>query len=153
MKNYLMICLLVCGFIGFYSCGPDELDGLVASIAGEEFDSSLTAVYSFTPLDSVLIITGTSGGILNTSTLMLTVVDYQGEGSYEIDGVLNFGSYVPSILDTVAFEGISGNINLTSVTEDNIQGTFEFVGEHTDFLSGDVLATTNVEDGEFNITQ
>ena len=140
-----MICILLISFSSFYSCG-EEIDGIVATIDGESFTANNSIAFSLNSSD-ILTITGFE----DTTHLSFSVV-YGGEGNYDVSEFPLLINYFQGPTDSIYYNGVSGNIEISSFSDDNVQGTFDFVIRQVDD-DGNVLDEIDVEDGEFNITQ
>ncbi len=126
---------------------------LTATINEEEFES-LNLLTTFVEVDSSFVtITGSTGGI-NAQSIVFSLADFEGTGSYELGGnSLSFATYADGVASleayTTAVDPGSGTLNLTVLTETIAEGTFSFTASRED-ENGDVQ-TIEVLDGAFGI--
>tara|TARA_R110002124_G_scaffold87407_1_gene225072 strand:+ start:101804 stop:102328 length:525 start_codon:yes stop_codon:yes gene_type:complete len=169
MKNFTktMFATLVCVTLVFTGCKKDDDGGmgsgltegnLTATVNGNNFQSlEGTTAAQETNSGGVRVI-AVSAGTINSENLQMIVQNFDGVGTYPLN-LLNIGtySYLPDpsnpdpnsvvIYSTVNGTGNAGEINISSYSSTNVQGTFSFTG----YNINDPNDTSTVSNGSFNI--
>lgn len=162
MKLLPLLLLLTCLTLGIASCnllgGNEDPSSMTAMVNGEEWESNpLVATYAKvdTSLLTLLTLTGNTGG-LSASTIILQVVNYEGEGTYDLSAgqSVAFANYLPDFTSMEVYSSIADNSTGTlTISDDNdefAEGTFSF----TAALEKDgVFESIEVTDGAFKINK
>lgn len=175
MKNLKQIMLLVMTvtMVSLTSCSKDDDGGgdgggggaAVGTITAKVNGSQITTLdlVTFANISSgTLQIQGNTGGT-SSKALVLTIIGYDGAGSYDLGGganVFNVASYVetevdlanPSNPDVQTWQApfddtLVGEINISEETDTHVIGTFNFQAKN---VNGD-QSMKNVTEGSFNI--
>ena len=171
MKNLRKFMLLVIACTALLTACSKDDDG---GTSGPTAEGTITAKVngnSITTLDMVtfanlssgtLQIQGNTGGT-SSKAFVLTIIGYEGVGSYPLGGganVFNVASYVETEVDlenptnpnvqtwNAPFnDSVAGEINISEETETHVIGTFSFEGKN---INGDG-SMRSITEGSFNI--
>lgn len=169
MKNFTrsMFAALVCVALVFTGCKKDDDGGmggaaaegnLTATVNGNSFQSlEGTTAAQETNSGGVRVI-AVSAGTIDSENLQMIVQNFDGVGTYSLN-LINIGtySYLPDpsnpdpntvvIYSTATGSGNVGEINISSYSATNVEGTFSFTG----YNINDPSDTTTVTNGAFNM--
>ena len=169
MKTIKLFTILLFVGLATVSCKKDDDGGE----GGAAADGTITAKIdgaSFTSLEIATTANEVNAGGSTTITIqgndadgraiVMIINGYDGTGTYEISDantIFNTASYTEvnisnpqdtqSWLAPFANSGIAGEINISSKTDTNIQGTFNFEGKNNNDMS-----MKNITEGSFNMT-
>lgn len=169
MKTFKLLSLFLFVSLAVLSCKKDD-DGNDGDNTAAE--GTITAKIDGTTFTSLEIATtanevnaggGTTitiqGNDASGKAIIMIINGYDGTGTYEISdaGIFNTASYIETNVNDpqntqswnapFANSGIAGEINISSKTDTNIQGTFNFEGKN-----GNDMSMRNITEGSFNMT-
>lgn len=153
LKTVLFFMLLITCFTSCQLLNSTGGSFVTATIDGEEFES-LNLLTNYSELDSsIVMITGSTGGI-NAQSIIITLNNFEGEGVYELGGnSLSIATYTDGVASLEAYSTFNnpgtGTVDLSFVTENIAEGSFSFTASRED-ENGDVV-TVEVMEGEFGI--
>ncbi|MEZ4795717.1 MAG: DUF6252 family protein [Flavobacteriaceae bacterium] len=168
LKQFMLL-VMTMSLVSLSSCSKDddgggggsaELGTIVAKIDGASMTS--VEIATFASLNSgTLQIQGNTGGT-SSKAIVLTVIGFDGEGTYPLGGganIFNVAAYQETDVDIsnptnpevriwqAPYDDTEvGEINVSEVTETYIKGTFSFSAKKSDDNS-----IKNITEGAFNI--
>ncbi len=168
MKTLKLFTCILFVSLALMSCKKDDEGGdggaaaegtITAKIGGADFTSLeiATTANEVTAGGSTTITI--QGNDASGKAIILIINGYDGTGTYEISdaGIFNTATYTEANISNpqatqswvapFANSGVAGEINISSKTADNIQGTFNFEGKNNDDMS-----MRSITEGSFNMT-
>lgn len=168
MRNFrqFMLLIMTVSLVTLTGCKSDD-DGGDGGNAGSGTITAKVDGTTITTLDLTSIATLAAGNLIiqgndaNGRSFVITIFGYSGEGTYDFDGsniaILNTANYIEADASnpmntqtwSAPFDAtFAGSVSISSETDDNVQGTFEFTGQNANDNSQKVIT-----DGSFNLTK
>ncbi len=156
---FLTIGLTIC------SCSVDDDGGdsnsgrgeLTAKVDGKAYKSMPEATTAQESTSANIEIITISGGSLDSENIQMTIIGFEGVGSYNLNSV-SLGTYTylkdksdfmsAQIFSTATGASSNGEIKIAEYTKgESVKGTFSFTG----YLTSDVSQKVVVSEGSFNV--
>ena len=162
-RNFMLLIMTV-SLITFTGCKSDDDGGDGGNAANGTIEASVDGA-GFTSLNITSIATLANGNLIlqgndaDGKGIVITIFAYDGVGTYDFTGadplILHTAVYIETDINnpmnsqswSAPFDTtMVGSVSISSETDDNIQGTFNFTGQNANDNSQKVIT-----DGSFNL--
>ncbi|WP_353779340.1 DUF6252 family protein [Winogradskyella sp. 3972H.M.0a.05] len=164
IKQFMLLVMTI-SMVSLTSCKSDDDGGSPGAAGAGTIEASIDGT-AFTSLDITSIATLANGNLIiqgndaDGRAIVITIFGYNGTGTYNFDGnsvVFNIATYTEADINNpmnsqswaAPFDTtVAGSVSVSTETDDNVQGTFEFTGQNANDNSQKVISN-----GSFNLTK